>query len=125
MKGAGIAWDVEYTDEFAEWWDGLTVSQQDDLNAEVILLIARGPYLRFPHTSEVILSRHGRMRELRTQSGGHPLRVFYAFDPRRKAILLIGGDKTGNDAFYKEYVPIADRLYDQHLIALREEGLSP
>ena len=41
------------------------------------------------------------------------------------AILLIGGDKTGNDAFYEEYVPIADSLYDQHLIALREEGLSP
>lgn len=51
------------------------------------------------------------------------MRVFYAFDPRRMAILLIGGDKTGNDAFYAEYVPTADRLYDRHLIALREEGL--
>ena len=50
------------------------------------------------------------------------MRALYAFDPRRTAILLIGGDKTGNDAFYEEYVPIADRLYDQHLAALREEG---
>ena len=119
-----MAWEVEYTDGF-EGWDGLAAAQQDDLNAEVILLIERGPHLRFPHSSGVASSRHGRMRELRTQSSGRPLRVFYAFDPRRMAILLIGGDKTGNDALYEEYVPIADRLYDQHLVTLREEGLSP
>ena len=63
------------------------------------------------------------MRELRTQSAGRPLRVLYAFDPRRAAILLIGGDKTGNDRFYVEYVPIADVLFDQHLEELRKEGL--
>ena len=63
------------------------------------------------------------MRELRVQSAGKPLRIFYAFDPRRSAILLIGGDKTGNTRFYKRYVPVADRLYDDHLEALRQEGL--
>ncbi|MDE0704845.1 MAG: type II toxin-antitoxin system RelE/ParE family toxin [Rhodospirillaceae bacterium] len=63
------------------------------------------------------------MRELRIQSSGKPIRVFYAFDPRRSAILLIGGDKSGNDRFYRRYVPIADRLYDEHLDELREEGL--
>lgn len=52
-----------------------------------------------------------------------PLRVFYAFDPRRTSILLIGGDKSGNDRFYEEYVPIADALYDQHLEELKREGL--
>ena len=52
---------------------------------------------------------------LRAQSGGRALRVFYAFDPRRTSILLIGGDKTGNDRFYEEYVPVADDLYDEHL----------
>ena len=57
------------------------------------------------------------------QSDGRPLRVFYAFDPRRTSILLIGGDKTGNDRFYEEYVPVADDLYDQHLEELRKEGL--
>ena len=51
------------------------------------------------------------------------MRIFYAFDPRRSAILLIGGDKTGNTRFYKRYVPVADRLYDDHLEALRQEGL--
>ena len=68
-------------------------------------------------------SRHGRMRELRVQSGGRPIRVFYAFDPRRTSILLIGGDKAGDDRFYDVYVPIADDLYDEHLKELKEEGL--
>ena len=63
------------------------------------------------------------MRELRIQSGGDPLRVFYAFDPRRSAILLIGGDKTGNKRFYDEYVPVADRLYDEHIKQIRKERL--
>ena len=57
------------------------------------------------------------------QSSGHPLRIFYAFDPRRTAILLIGGDKTGRDRFYEEYVPLADDLYDAYLKELKAEGL--
>ena len=63
------------------------------------------------------------MRELRVQSGGKPLRVFYAFDSRRSAILLIGGDKTGDKRFYAKAIPVADRLYDEHLEGLRKEGL--
>ncbi len=63
------------------------------------------------------------MRKLRVQSGGKPIRVFYAFDPRRTSILLIGGDKTGNDRFYEEYVPVADGLYDEHLEELQKEGV--
>ena len=63
------------------------------------------------------------MRELRVQHQGMPYRVLYAFDPRRTAILLIGGNKTGNDRWYEEFVPRADRLYDEHLRQLREEGL--
>lgn len=63
------------------------------------------------------------MRELRVQHHGRPYRVLYAFDPRRMAILLIGGDKTGDDNFYERIVPTADRLYDEHLTTLRREGL--
>ena len=63
------------------------------------------------------------MRELRVQHQGRPYRVLYAFDPRRAAILLIGGDKTGNERWYDEFVPIADRLYDAHLETLKREGL--
>jgi hypothetical protein len=63
------------------------------------------------------------MRELRTQHDGRPLRTLYAFDPRRHAILLIGGDKTGNKRWYEEQIPIADRLYAEHLEELKKEGL--
>jgi hypothetical protein len=116
-------WDVEFTDEFGRWWDGLTPAEQEDVAAAERLLEARGPALPHPYSSGVTTSKHPRMRELRIQSGGRPIRVFYAFDPRRTAILLIGGEKTGNDRFYSEYVPIADRLYDDHLDELKAEGL--
>jgi hypothetical protein len=67
-------------------------------------------------------SRHSHMRELRTQSHGDPLRVFYAFDPSRSAVLLIGGNKTGKEKrFYKTMIPKADALYDQHLINLQSD----
>jgi hypothetical protein len=65
------------------------------------------------------------MRELRVQSGGRPLRIFYAFDPRRSAILLIGGDKTGDDRFYERMIPIADQLYDAYIAEIKKEGLIP
>lgn len=63
------------------------------------------------------------MRELRIQSKGKPIRIFYAFDPKRDAILLIGGDKTGDKRFYKRMIPIADRLYDTYLEEIKREGL--
>jgi hypothetical protein len=61
------------------------------------------------------------MRELRIQHQGRPYRVLYAFDPKRNAVLLIGGDKTGNEQWYETFVLLADRLYEQHLIELEEE----
>ena len=87
------------------------------------LLEERGPSLRFPFSSGVKGSRHGHMRELRVQSGGSPIRIFYAFDPRRSAILLVGGDKTGNERFYASYIPQADTIYNEYLDELRKEGL--
>jgi hypothetical protein len=118
-----MAWDVEYTDEFGDWWAGLSGEEQESVAASVRLLEERGPTLGFPHSSGINGSKHSHMRELRTQHDGRPLRTLYAFDPRRSAILLIGGDKTGNDRWYDTHVPVADRLYDQHLGQLRKEGL--
>ncbi len=118
-----MSWNVEYTNEFGEWWTDLTERQQDDIAAVVSLLEQMGPSLPFPISSGVKISRHRHMRELRVQSGGRPIRAFYAFDPRRTAILLIGGDKTGDDRFYVKYVPVADRLYDTYLDELKREGL--
>jgi hypothetical protein len=113
---------VEYTDEFGEWWDSLAESQQIKLRASVQLLREMGPSLEFPHSSKISSSAHPEMRELRVQSSGKPLRIFYAFNPARTAILLIGGDKTGNDRWYEINVPRADRIYDQHLSELKKES---
>ena len=120
---AGMTWDVEYTDEFGGWWASLSEEEQESLAASVRLLEERGPLLGFPHSSGINGSRHSHMRELRTQHDGKPLRTLYAFDPRRSAILLIGGDKTGDNRWYDTHIPVADRLYDAHLEQLRKEGL--
>ena len=118
-----MAWDAEYTDEFGKWWGTLTENQQDSITATVELLIEYGPQLKFPHSSSIEGSKYSHMRELRVQSGGNPIRIFYAFDPRRIAILLTGSGKKGKDRFYEEYIPVADKLYTQHIEDLKKEGL--
>jgi hypothetical protein len=114
---------VEFTDEFEQWWVTLTEAEQIDLAATVTLLQSKGPQLPFPHSSGINNSKHSYMRELRTQHQGRPYRTLYAFDPRRSAILLLGGDKTGDNDWYDKNIPIADRLYDDHLALLKREGL--
>jgi hypothetical protein len=116
--------EVEYTDEFEIWWNGLDETEQASVAAIVQLLEERGVQLPFPFNSGVTTSRHKHMRELRIQHGGHPYRVLYAFDPRRNAILLLGGDKTGDARWYDVNVPIADKLYDVHLATLEQEASS-
>jgi len=114
---------VEYTDEFEHWWNGLDEDEQESVAASVELLRQLGPQLPRPHADTLVGSKHSNMKELRTQHRGHPLRTLFAFDPRRAAILLIGGDKTGDARFYEWMIPVADRLYDEHLQTLRREGL--
>jgi len=117
-----LAWEVEYTDELGQWWGELDQGEQESVAASVQLLEILGPNLGFLHTSGIERSRHTHMRELRVQHEGCPYRILYAFDPRRCAILLIGGDKTGKDRWYEIHVPVADKLYDAHLETLRKEG---
>jgi hypothetical protein len=95
---------------------------QIDVDAVVLLLETQGPFLSFPYSSGVSGSRHSHMRELRVQHKGRPMRILYAFDPHRTAILLLGGDKTGNDRWYEMALPRADRLYDEHLRTIGREG---
>src|SRR3990170_2049268 len=121
MKVVG---EVEGTDGFAEWFAGLTDDEQVSVGRIVDLLVEHGPSLPFPYSSGVESSRHRHMRELRVQHQGRPYRVLYAFDPRRAAILLLGGDKTGDDRWYELQVPIADALYERVLEELKKEGLT-
>lgn len=116
-----MAWGIEFTDEFGQWFDALAEAQQDAVAVKVALLEQLGVLLDHPHSSDVVGARHGHMRELRIQHGGEPYRVLYAFDPRRIAILLIGGNKAGDGRWYDRMIPIADRLYDEHLKSLARE----
>ena len=116
------AWTVEVTDVFSDWWRALEEREQENVDAAIMLLAAHGVELGYPHSSSVKGSRHGHLRELRVQSGGRPLRLLYAFEPRRTAILLVGGDKTGDNRFYDRMIRLADGLYEDHLDELRREG---
>jgi hypothetical protein len=118
-----VAWDIEYTDAFQNWWDGLTEAEQEDITSAVGVLEVAGPSLRRPKSGNIDTSRHANMKELIVQHAGRPYRVLYIFDPRRNGILLIGGDKTGNDRWYDEFVPVADKIYDEHLVQIKKEGL--
>ena len=117
-------WDVEYTDMFGSWWDELSEDEQDRVASAVELLEQSGPALGRPLVDTLKGSHHPNMKELRPR-GGH-IRVLFAFDPRRMAILLMGGDKSRLwSNWYADAIPAADALYDEHLQALRDEGAIP
>lgn len=120
-----MEWDVETTEEWTGWWQTLAAPIQDEVAAVVGLLRAVGPSLPFPHSSSIRGSRVTHLRELRIQAGGKPIRTLYAFDPRRVAVLLVGGDKTGDARWYRRAVPRAERLYLRHLERIRQDGLIP
>lgn len=106
--------EVIGTDEFRGWFDGLGDSEAKSVAHVVDMLEAAGVALPFPYSSAIQGSKYP-LRELRIQSGGKPIRVFYAFDPARQAVLLIGGTKSG-DRFYDAFVPLAERIWEQHLL---------
>lgn len=110
-----MPWDVEVSDEFLGWFDGLTEDEQFSITRSVDLLEQAGPMLGRPHVDTLKGARYPNMKELRVQHEGRPYRVLFAFDPRRMAYLLIGGDKTGNDRWYEEIIPVAEQIYEQHL----------
>ena len=118
-----MAWEVEFTEEFEMWWNDLSEEEQASVDSKVRLLAEIGPTLGRPNAETLAkMSKHPNLKELRIQHSGDAYRVLFAFDPRRVAILLIGGRKP-DQSWYKEAVPKADKLYDEHLDDLRNEGL--
>ena len=116
-----MAWEVEYTSEFEDWWNTLSEDEQVEISAKVELLEEHGPTLPRPHADVITSSRHSNMKELRGKVEGRHLRVLYAFDPRRTALMLLGGDKTHDARWYEKFVPVADDLFDEHLRQLEKE----
>jgi hypothetical protein len=117
-----LSWEVEYTDEFEAWWSDLDDDDQEKITAAVETLEEHGPNLKRPVVGDIVNTKLNNLKEL-IPPASHT-RIHFAFDPRRAAILLLGGDKSGNwDRWYEEHIPQAEKLYDNHLEELRTEGL--
>lgn len=113
--------EVEFTDELEVFWDSISASWQDEIDKVIHLLEECGPRISRQYSQPINGSVFSHMMELRIQCQGHPIRILYAFDPRRVAILLCGGDKKGDDRWYDKNVSKADELYRQHLLQLDKE----
>ena len=111
-------WQVQYVERFEEWFWSLSDEDRQNVWSGIELLQEWGPQLPRPYADTVRGSGYSNMKELRVQSQGRPLRVFFAFDPKRRGVLLCAGDKTGDDRFYEEMIPVADREYAAHLESL-------
>jgi hypothetical protein len=112
-----MLWIVEFHDDFNAEFDTLSNDVQDALLTKAGLLQAFGPSLGRPHVDTLNGSKHTNMKELRFDADDGVWRVAFAFDPDRKAILLIGGDKSGGSEkqFYKQLIKKADERYKAHL----------
>ncbi len=102
------------TDPFRAWYEALPMAEQESVFRVVTLLEELGTKLGFPYSSAIQGSRYP-LRELRVQHRGRPIRLLYAFDPERQAVLQLGGDKSGKDRFYEEHVPRAEDLWERYL----------
>ncbi len=119
-----VTWEVNGTDEFADWFGELAESEQDEVIVAVEFLAEHGPGLDRPFADRVKGSIYHNMKELRPRGVAKNFRILFLFDPRREAILLVGGNKSGQwDRWYAKAIPIAERLYEEYLSELAAENL--
>lgn len=117
-----MAWDVEGTDQFDRWYGGLDREETRAVNTAVDFLANSGPGLGRPFVDTIDGSQIANLKELRPKR--NDIRILFVFDPRRTAILLIGGSKTNDwHGWYERNIPEAERLYDDYLSELRKEEL--
>lgn len=112
--GRDSKWSVEFCPEFSDEFDGYAMEIQDEILISARLLAELGPTLGRPHADRLNGSRYSNMKELRVT---RTWRVAFAFDPDRKAILLVAGDKKGRNQkrFYEALIRKADARMDRHL----------
>lgn len=119
-----MTWEIEGTDQFVDWYRSLASEEIDSVDAVVEMLGEEGPNLGRPHADTLEGSRLENLKELRPPGAGKFLRILFVFDPRRQAILLLGGNKEGNwKKWYKTAIPEAEQLYGEYLDELEAEGL--
>ncbi len=110
-----MEWVVLFDEAFAEWLDAQTVGLRTEVVAHAALLRQYGPTLGRPRVDSVKGSCFPNMKELRIQWKGNPWRILFAFDPKRRSILLVGGNKQGDKRWYAKNIPIADARFAKHL----------
>jgi hypothetical protein len=115
-----VPWELIYTDQYEDWYESLTDPLEvRAVNEGMKMLREKGPALGRPLVDRVETSRHHNMKELRPL--GMSLRILFIFDPDRRGVLLLGGDKAGQwKRWYAENVPIADKLYESYLDRRRQ-----
>ena len=106
--------EINTSDEFAVFYEGLDAQQKNAVHDIVELLAEFGLALPFPYSSDIKGTRYP-LRELRKSAGRHEMRVIYAFDPKRDAYLILGGDKSGDDRFYEREIPKAEAIWEKYL----------
>jgi len=118
-----VNWVVEVGDEFEPEFDALHADVRIEILAMARLLQQFGPQLKRPRADTLNGGRHANMKELRFSAGDGEWRVAFAFDPKRKAILLVAGDKSGvgEKRFYRELIRKADDRFDAHLARMKRE----
>jgi len=116
-----MEWAIEFDEEFSLWFEDLEEDLQDEIQAVLIVLAEYGPSLRRPRVGNIEGSKYSQMKELIVQYQGEPWRILFAFDPVRQAILLVGGNKTGDKRWYEKNIPIADSRFEKHLAGLKKE----
>lgn len=112
-------WTVLYTEEFEQWFSALTQDEQESVAAMIKLLQSNGPHLPRPYADTLKGSRLKNLKELRIQHKGDPYRALYVFDPLRQAVLLCGGNKTGDKRFYERMIVLAEAVYQQYLMEMK------
>ncbi len=113
-------YQIIFTDTFRDWLDNLTPIERDKVMASIGLLRQYGHQLNRPYADTITGSGITNLKELRTQISGKPYRSFFVFDPLRQAVLLCGGDKTGDKRFYKRMIPLAESVYSEYLKQLKQ-----
>jgi hypothetical protein len=108
-------WNVIFHHEFEQWFKALGEDVQNSIAAHLMLLKTLGPNLGRPKVDTLTNSKLKNLKELRVQHKGKPWRILFIFDPARNAILLVGGNKTGDKRWYKENIPIAEKRYSEYL----------
>ena len=114
-------WTIIYRPHYRAWFGKCGEEMQNEILAHLEVLKTVGPNLGRPRVDHIRGSAHQNMKELRVQFKGDPVRILFAFDPDRRAVLLLGGTKTGDDRWYRKHVPLADQDFTLHLQEMQSE----